>query len=85
MTATSHGYKFDFDSTEPMPAHDPEPSLFNRMAPTLIDYMLAWDVVFLGAVAIKWMYNGGYTKFISWFMRWAPDLYIMTTTGQMGG
>ncbi|MFK7695675.1 hypothetical protein [Paenibacillus sp. HJGM_3] len=81
----AYRYKFDFDSEQPIPAHDPSPSLFNMAAPWLIDNMLAIDVVLAGAWAVKWVYYGGYHVLISGLIRFCPGLYTLATTGQLGG
>ena len=71
---------FDFDSTEPIPAHELKES---KLMPWLIENLVAWDIVLVGAWACKWMYYGGYNHLISCFIRFAPNLYNMATTGQM--
>ena len=83
MTSTAYAYKFDFDSEEPIPAHDPKPTFISIFGHPLIETFLAWDIVLIGAWACKWVYYGGSRVIMSWFMHFAPELYRMTTTGQM--
>lgn len=77
------GYQkpFDFDSTQPIQAHEVKESMFEILAPSLMEYGVAWNVVLLGAKGIEWVYYGGYGYIVGWFIRFAPGLYNMAAHG----
>jgi hypothetical protein len=72
---------FDFDSSTPIQAHELKEA--SKVLPWVIEYMVAINVVLLGAWGCAWVYYGGHVFIVWLFAKYAPAIYMMATHGMV--